>query len=832
MNNSGMELNAVLHAPGVPEKKDLLVKKGDVFKNSQDGSHVVVERVSQGEDGPIIYSSQDGSRDRRILGRPLKNFLVDVGVRDMESIDPIQNREPVFYEAYENQMEILGNAFSREFFACEKALDEWEASLKGKSKTTLTAQLMIGLNRQKMDEIANEWEKTDDRLVRGGRRRMALLAEIRDFSQRQIAEDLLERKNEVLVSLKGEYGTDEPDGLLIERGYFRDVLHAKVEHLLGKCRRVKSGKLKMSDEVISLTKFECEVKRLNDSIVGYESGDVDRESTVVEIKNVLDALAEMDRVAFHQLVDDEKGNGTHTKEKKSIHRMKKNESEDPARKKLKGEKGGPGKKERSRRIDKRTIIGGDDSLVAIPPTIQENGVQLEGSSAGTPIVENVSAQSMKINPGESIPAKPNPEKSQEVSVAFKEVVATAQKNSQKPEHVSSAPEKNIALRNGNEGPTDKQAMKELYLSETAATIEGARDIESLISLTAKVTSKIRPGEHISLALRPGLAALLDKTDGDAGFKKRFNDLKVAWGKQMVKLVFDASPTGKTKFFSMLKSAVSQSSVDANASGATHACAYQYLTERGLNPDDLYSFNSFRVGVRGVIRDWERAVEIFRGTERKADTRETPQDRLNAFMGVIKKRRVPFENKGRKTTLAIEDDGQLSFVSTKAGEQDKRGTVKLSADTLPIFLKSFEKEMGFSFPFPKRRERNAVKVPSGKNEPVADMASPVVEAVMSNPENIFPRTYDELFKEADDGPYHGILFGAAAAGFLTMKEGAQKESVDLKVYDKDHPGEILEALIDGMKDSFHRVGKKLGWSESETNIYARGLVQKSIEKYLK
>lgn len=822
MNNSGMELNAVLHAPGVPEKNDPPVKKGDVFKNSQDGSHVVVERVSQGEDGPIIYSSQDGSRDRRILGRPLKNFLVDVGVRDMESIDPIQNREPVFYAAYENQMEILGNAFSREFFACEKALDEWEASLKGKSKTTLTAQLMIGLNRQKMDEIADEWEKTDDRLVRGGRRRMALLAEIRDFSQRQIAEDLLERKNEALVSLKGEYGTDEPDGLLIERGYFRDVLHAKVEHLLGKCRRVKSGKLKMSDEVTSLTKFEREVKRLNDSIVGYESGDVDRESAVVEIKSVLDALTEMERVAFHPPADDEVGGGKHAREKKPSHRMKKNEPEE-----LMGgkPKGGRGEKGRKHVIDKRAVVEGGDSLVAIPPTIQENGVQLEKDPIVTPAGENVSAQPMK-NPGESMPVKPKPEKGQEVLIAFKEAVEKekqvffeAIQNADSLEVLQGigfavGRSRKFFVENGdNVSPVVRAFVDRIKSSDDRGGALKVLDEANkrIKSVWNRKNSSLKQEKNLSSASE---ALVEDKNAQDM----RPGDVYVS----------KKDPSKEFKIVEDEKAAASGevAYVPMNGGGITRSTTeklLKYLQAKEVQPvkavSELISSQDKERG-RQVAIELNQEKELWMQDIQKIKTKEDFDEltKRASRNGRYSHRSAPGFVIGRFLTNLLK---KQNITSDQEKGRLKGLAFKLQSQIAPVYLAK-QSEL-----YPPKA------VTSGKDESVADATVlPVVEAATITPENIVPRTYDELLLELGKSPMAASLEkkrldGVVAAGFQEIISSFSSEE-ELKIFARENRAQFVQILSESIIIRL----KSLPWDTETQKSFAKEFSERSLDDFIK
>jgi hypothetical protein len=332
-------------------------------------------------------------------------------MQDMEAIDPIQNREPVFYEAYERQMEILANAFSREFFACEKALDIWEDSLDKSHEGAFFPLSRIEMLRQHMDGIADEWEATDNRLVRGGRRRMALLHEIRAFSEQEFRGDaeLSKWREAAFLDLSAHYGSMEPDDALVNRGFFRDVLHHKAETLLKKCHRSRI-------EGIALLEFEREVRRLRDSIIGYDPQKKEQESSEAYIREVLDTLGKMEREAFHLEKDGEVGMGKRSHKKGSRLRKKSLlDGADPA--KLKDKKR---KEIKKAGFNKRGVIPENDSPVVIPPTILENGVQSEEDAVGASVAENIQTPSMK-NPGEK-PAKPKSESNQEVLSAFQERV--------------------------------------------------------------------------------------------------------------------------------------------------------------------------------------------------------------------------------------------------------------------------------------------------------------------------------------------------------------------------------------------------------------------------
>lgn len=404
------------------------------------------------------------------------------------------------------------------------------------------------------------------------------------------------------------------------------------------------------------------------------------------------------------------------------------------------------------------------------------------------------------------------------------VAADAGRKSQSPEGVllasSDKPRgrtRGAHKENGND--TDTEKIRTHWIKKTEQAIAEAKSLEGLMKLVDSVKSK--SGEaKLSFSLPTGLPTLL-KNDKD--FSKRFNGIFDEWSNRVVEVLFDEN--GASHFRDFLHESMKK---DRNIRMGRFFS--MYLDSRNLGSLD---------GVGAVIRRmkelWKEHLPIVR--QKSMEKKNPPEEIIVGSVYILKS-----DSSQEYTVTEISGDGDITYMPVAGG-----ATVHSSREKFLEYLRS------------KRVQSKGVKSsavnkgglrPIDPDDAVHDFNNrdtgipegykgaiphPAVEAVKITQENLAKsseRTYDELFKEADDGPYHGILLGAVAAGFLTMKEGAQKESVDLKAYDKDHPGEILEALIDGMKESFHRVGKKLGWSELETDIYARGLVQKSIEKYLK
>lgn len=111
--------------------------------------------------------------------------------------------------------------------------------------------------------------------------------------------------------------------------------------------------------------------------------------------------------------------------------------------------------------------------------------------------------------------------------------------------------------------------------------------------------------------------------------------------------------------------------------------------------------------------------------------------------------------------------------------------------------------------PKRRERKAT----------LEKSTPEQESAVA---------YEKLERAAEeDGAYHTVL-GAIAAGLRMMKEavpGIEKRKDELA-------GRIAEAIALKLEHPIAATGERLGWSTDETALFAREIVRKGIEKFLK
>lgn len=435
----------------------------------------------------------------------------------------------------------------------------------------------------------------------------------------------------------------------------------------------------------------------------------------------------------------------------------------------------------------------------------------------------------------------------------------------------------VRKENGNEAGVEK--LRARWIGITGQSIAEAKNLDDLMKLVNVIQSK-RGSAKLSFPLPEELPALLAN---DKGFAQEFNKLFDKWSNRVIEILFDEE--GVDRFRGMMR----------DRSDSTRGDFFNEYLGRDFRDlkmvpavivkmknlwdkysPDLKQENLPKRLFKRLVDIWGKYLIPFEfvnekngrklivtnidgnhdGSYIEYDYQEGKESKL--IQCRITSSEIIDFLKGFQENFGIELIPKKSTASTQNSGSVNRGissTLTISgksADQPKVPVKPPAKPKGKDSPKSRRQPppldmddavsevRNASSGDLESDERASAIRGlrrnkPVVEVVKITRENFSrpsERTYDELFKEADDGPYHGILFGAAAAGFLTMKEGAQKESVNLKAYDNDHPGEILEALIDGMKDSFHRVGKKLGWSESETDIYARGLVQKSIEKYLK
>lgn len=817
-----MELQAVLNATGAPEKKDLLVKKGDVFKNPQDGSRKVVESVIHGDDGPVIYASEhappgEGLRhDARILGRSPRNFFVDADMKGMEKIDPIQDREPVFYEAYEHHMEMLGNAFSREFFACEKALDTWEARLSSgdDAEKSFFPLARIGMLRERIDAIADEWESIDNRFVSGGRRQIELLNEMRHFSQKEFDgdEELSKWKYDALENLKLEYGDGEPDAILIERGYFRGVLHDKVKRLLEKCHQAKSGKLRISDEVISLPEFKRKVDQLNNSIVGYESRDVDAESAVLEIKSVLDTLTEMEAIAFHSTKNDERENGRHVKKEKSLHRMKRDEPEESTAKKSKGKL--------PRKANKREMLIESEPSSMIPPTISENGVQL-GESPVVPLVaEKIASPSMK-NLAESIPVepklekKPEPEKKQDVLSAFKDAI---------------------------------EKEKQFFLD----SIRGADSLETLQGIGFGVGRSrkffVENGDNVSPIVLEFVDKIKVRDKGSALeiLNEANGDIKKAWNRKNSSLKTEKKSTPTPDVLAENKNVRDIRPGDVYISRKDPSKEFKIIEDEKAIASGEVAYIPINGG--GITRSTkEKLLEYLQAKDGQPMkvVSESISSKEKERGRQVETKLIQEMELWVRDIQKIKTKEEFSELTERAARNGKYSNGSAPGFVVGKFLADLLREQGITSDREKDRLKKSAFNLQGQIAPVylakrsevypSKKTHPEAVAIAVPPENLaesLARTYDELFELARKNGDALILSGGIVKGVNGAEKDAKENGIDLAEYHKEHPQDIPDTLLESMRKSFAHIGKELGWSEGEVEIFARGLIQKNIEEFFK
>ncbi len=395
----------------------------------------------------------------------------------------------------------------------------------------------------------------------------------------------------------------------------------------------------------------------------------------------------------------------------------------------------------------------------------------------------------------------------DMDVLAGEIIASAQPKSPKPDKPRAGGRGNWGKGELNQGEVARlQIEGSQYIADTEKKIDSAQTIGDLMELADRISSKKDPKkEQFSLKLPNGLPALLPM---DKVFSEKFNGLIGQWKNRIAEVLFDDAH--REYFRSTLRE-----TLKTNPEMAKGDFFSQYLDHFGC------------LALGDVIPVREKLVALW-------------EEQFPAVMRELKDQKKQQAKFVVGDTYTLRSDSSKEYVITEVSDE------KIAYKSVDSGLVSYSTKEKFAR-FLKKKPRTKSRKPNvstttfagnpGDQPPLPDGVSPepVVGTVAGSAKEGAEtpiRTYEELFKEADADGYHDILFGAAVAGINTMKEGAQKESVDLKTYNIDHPGEILGALIDGMKDSFARVGGKFGWSESETDMYARELVSKSIEKYLK
>ncbi len=192
-----------------------------------------------------------------------------------------------------------------------------------------------------------------------------------------------------------------------------------------------------------------------------------------------------------------------------------------------------------------------------------------------------------------------------------------------------------------------------------------------------------------------------------------------------------------------------------------------------------------------------------------------------------------EEEWTKLTAALDQakadmDAAIDLANGNGHEQealDQLKKIKASLDISVLEVKVLpeleEETVDVKVPVAEKKKKQGEgpkKKPEGKKKAVAKQETRESEEVV----------YERLERMAeDDGAYHTVL-GAIAAGLRTMKEtvpGIEKRKDELS-------GRIAEAIALKLEHPIVATGERLGWSADETGLFAREIVRKGIEKFLK
>ena len=368
----GAILEGVLLKKGLKYRKRENITGANVSQSTKDADFSSEENAERGPKKGVRRNSSEAlsfegeyDREMKLLDRACeiygRKFL-----KSLESIDPESIEFPLAEDATEEDRAVV------------------EASV-----FDLKAQLAQYIQRCR--EIIDGYE----RAKRAGKRTSIL-----DEQERQVHE-LRTLSNGISAELVSV------DWMQSVYGYETDILNHALKNI--------------SEEPMSVS-GEIDARYESNENAFFETEDP------VQKRDLLQALrGNLSEIAFAVGIDEYNAFGVNTDavRQAELNQELKNEKDirqSGRRKKtadVQKSKGGRGEKGRKHIIDKRAAVKDGDSLVAIPPIIDEKGVQLEEDVEEASIIESTPSQFMK-NPGESIPGESKSEKSQEVLVAFKE----------------------------------------------------------------------------------------------------------------------------------------------------------------------------------------------------------------------------------------------------------------------------------------------------------------------------------------------------------------------------------------------------------------------------
>ncbi|MFZ2187507.1 MAG: hypothetical protein WAV46_02660 [Candidatus Moraniibacteriota bacterium] len=844
-------------APHVEQSKKTPPSKGDVFENTTSGDRIVVRGVrTQGGEQNVSYIetySHGGAKNgKKVMEKPLRNFTVLAAVAEMEKIDPIKEKDPELYAAYEEQMEKLAAAFVREFTAVDRLIDAWGESLQETADIDLYDQLY-----EAMEKITKQWNTLDDRFVEQGRHRMRLFAELRGLEGKMPGDHRAEIMEPKALYADSEFqlGTE-----LVEKIYQNTLLDKKVEALQKKYDRAKAGRIAIASDAPSPVAFAAQVNDLFASI-GEASSSEDIKSVLTQ----LGALEERVFVGEKEAVSGDADKKSHRESKgKWLKRFRDVTVDDKVK---------PSGKQDGKKIAGTRARGGwtpkdaASEPVALPSavSVDENGVESKEETTqamtDTPVASPSVAEYLNntdtMHPNEN-PAQPDSKK-QEFLDAFAQTFEDLKVKISGAENMK-------ALKDLKRGGRDARYMFfDLdNFAEYLNHLNGKSKEEERRETFDKIVAADKELDKLCRARKRQLGEVVSKQTGVTGRPTKESGERAARreGKKLSNEEVFAQLTGTLKVGRIFKKdgeplliirSVTSEGIDIEFRNDTKDTEWKHGK---IGPKQASVFwqqleTSFGwTGEKASIRkartakppfqqpmpvDIDEAVREAHNKDALTDEERKHQKKVGAEK--VKSKQASFANKETAKERATKELAELRAVI----EEKKKWTQDFFADPANAGLVTQESLDNLINYLDKLRTDSESAVADGRHKRVSYALKEAREAkfmpeepkqepaVSASAEQLQTpeRTYEALYTEAEKSGYSYTLIGALASGIRTMKE----TSPELAAQKAKYQQQIADALIDNMEDTFKVTGEKLGWSAAEKKIFIAEIVASSIEKFL-
>ncbi|MDP3957592.1 MAG: hypothetical protein Q8Q10_03775 [bacterium] len=224
-------------------------------------------------------------------------------------LEAFKNENPEYYEKYLKELDILENAFPREAKADTAGYNEWvvrdnklmrSRSPEKRAEAEARQSLLIETGST-LERLIVEFNALDTRFPEDGLKGLLLFSEMQALVGR-MPEYAQEISKQSIKDLVEEYGSEEPNAELIEKGHIQVLIKKELEVLKRNCEKVRERELFMTNTFGNIGQLEDHIQSL-----AALADSFDDETPIAEVEKTLGELQNLESGAFND-TPPERGN--------------------------------------------------------------------------------------------------------------------------------------------------------------------------------------------------------------------------------------------------------------------------------------------------------------------------------------------------------------------------------------------------------------------------------------------------------------------------------------------------------------------------------------------